>query len=47
MSDQIFIYWDDWKEEIIKNEIPDEKNLRFSSVPKEEEKPQEVRRSLP
>jgi hypothetical protein len=37
MKDYTFIYWDDWREEIIKREIPDEKDLKFSTTSKEEE----------
>lgn len=38
MQDYTFIYWDDWREEIIKREIPDEKDLKFSTKSKEEKK---------
>lgn len=31
MNKPTFIYWDDWRDEIIKNEIPDGKNLKFNS----------------
>lgn len=42
MTDQVFIYWDDWKEEIIKKEIPDNESLRFSKESSQEKEPPEI-----
>jgi hypothetical protein len=42
MTDQVFIYWDDWKQEIIKKEIPDNESLRFSKKPSQEKETPEI-----
>lgn len=44
MADQVFIYWDDWKEQIVKKEIPNNESLRFSKKASQEEKSPKVRR---
>ena len=44
MADQVFIYWDDWRDEILKKEIPNNESLRFSKEASEEKKPSKVRR---
>lgn len=44
MADQVFIYWDDWKEQIVKKEILNYESLRFSKKDSKEEKPPKVLR---
>lgn len=44
MADQVFIYWDDWKEQIVKKEILNYESLRFSKESSEEETSPKVRR---
>jgi|SaaInl59LU_5_DNA_1037362.scaffolds.fasta_scaffold126944_2 hypothetical protein len=37
MGNQIFIYWDDWKDQIIKKEIPEHESIKFSKSTAEKE----------